>query len=99
MFHRVLQQLGQRHGEWGGHVRGHIAQVAGGGDHNGLRRHHGVLRHLDERHHDLGERHLVARVPREDLVDERNRPYPALCLLEGDAGRPFVHSAGLEAQE
>ena len=75
----VLHQLGQDHGQRRGHVGRHLAQAAGhlegqvAGDDR-------VLGHPDQRGDDLVEGDLVARLPGQDLVDDGDRPDPALGL-------------------
>ena len=44
----VLEELGQRHGERGRHVRRHLTEVPMDGDHDGLGGNHRVLGHLHE---------------------------------------------------
>ena len=68
-------------------------------DHDRLRRDHRVLGHLHQRADDLGEGHLVARVPRQDLVHQRDGAHPALGLVQRHPGRPVAHPAGLEAEQ
>jgi len=69
------------------------------GDGDGLRRHDGVLGHLHERAHDLGEGHLVARITRQDLVDEGDGADAPFGLVQGHPGRPVADPAGLEAEQ